>query len=320
MPDEPDPALFARYCDEILPGMLGVCDVPASDATHVAEDVSLRAKAVARMDVVTQEILAAPYYEESFTHQPDDASPWLKAITTLVIRNSQLEDTHANGGPLGSGITSITTYGTAPLSHLIAARRQSPLPKVGLDDPFADLAEAYPRAWACLEALRTCLNLGGGRMAYRSPGGPAPQLPYSSEVIYAEPADNVETPSNGDTFTGVVFSGIDPRFDQHGFNVLKLAAGGNGLLLGLSSLSRISRNSRKQLRVLEFLLAHRARILTTNYLLTDKEIWVRRRELVRPDSKRPMKGFEDLSGISGTHRKTIESWIKQVSNPQQVAR
>jgi hypothetical protein len=237
----------------------------------------------------------------------------------LVIRNSQLEDTHANGGPLGSGITPITTYGTGPLSHLIAARRQSPLRTDGADDPFAGLPEAYPRAWACLEGLRNCLNLGGGRMTYRSPGGPAPQLPDASEVIDAEPADNVEMPSNGSGFTGVVFSGIDPRFDQQGFNLLKTAAEDNGLLLGLSSLSRISRNSRKQMRVLEFLLAHRTRVLTTNYLLTDKEVWVRRREPVKPDSKRPMKGFEDLSGLSGSHRKTVESWVKEVSNKQHVA-
>jgi hypothetical protein len=62
--------------------------------------------------------------------------------------------------------------------------------------------------------------------------------------------------------------------------VLK-AAGKEELLLGLSSLSRISRNSRKLMRVLEFLLAHRARILTTNYLITYKEMWVRRHELVQ---------------------------------------
>jgi hypothetical protein len=101
--------------------------------------------------------------------------------------------------------------------------------------------------------------------------------------------------------------------------VLKTAAGGEGLLLGLSSLSRISRNSRKLLRVLEFLLAHRARILTTNYLLTDKEVWVRRRELIKPDSKHPMKGFEALSGLSGTHRKTVESWVREIGNTQHVA-
>jgi hypothetical protein len=122
-----------------------------------------------------------------------------------------------------------------------------------------------------------------------------------------------------DGVTGVVFSGIDPRFDQSGFSVLKTAAEGQGLLLVLSSLSRISRNSRKLLRVLEFLLAHRARILTTNYLLTDREVWVRHQEPVKPDSKHPFKGFEVLSGLSGTHRKNVESWARQVGDTQHVA-
>jgi len=312
MADEPDPALFSRFCTEILPGMLEVCEVPASDAALVAKDVSLRAEAVARMDPVSRETLAAPFYEESFTHEPDEASAWLKAITTLVIRNSQLEEMHANDGPVTGGIAPITTYGLVPLSHLIAARRRSPLPADVTDDPFVDLPGAYPRAWACLQALRTCLNCGGGRIGYRSPGGPVPELPDVSEVIDAEPADNVEVPS--DAFTSVIFSGIDPRFDQHGFRMLKTATEGEGLLLGLTSLSRISRNSCKLLRVLEFLLAHGARILTTNYLLTVKEVWVRRREPVKPDSMHPMKGFEVLSGLSGTHRKTVESWVREVGS------
>lgn len=317
MPDEPDPAHFARFCTEILPGMLEVCDVPAPDAVRVADDVSLRAEAVARMDPASREVLASPFYEESFTHEPYEAPAWLKAITTLVIRNSQLEELHANDGPVTGGITTITTYGLGPLSHLILARRQSPLPADVTDDPFVDLPKAYPRAWACLKALRTCLNCGGGRIGYHSPEGPAPDLPDANEVVEAKPAEHVEMPSDG--FAGVIFSGIDPRFDQHGFHLLKTAAEGEGLLLGTSSLSRISRNSHKLLRVLEFLLAHHARILTTNYLLTDKEAWVRRQELVKPDSNHPMKGFEVLNGLSGTHRKTVESWAKQVGNPQHVA-
>ena len=118
MRDEPDPAHFARFCTEILPGMLEVCEVPVPDVALVVEDVSLRAEAVARMDPASREILAAPFYEESFSHEPEEAPAWMKA-------------------PLAAGAA---------------------------DNPFVELAEAYPRAWACLEALRTCLNCGGGRI------------------------------------------------------------------------------------------------------------------------------------------------------------
>lgn len=78
-------------------------------------------------------------------------------------------------------------------------------------------------------------------------------------------------------------------------------------------LSRISRNSRKLLRVLEFLLAHRAKILTANYLLTSKEVWVRRRHPVRPDSEHPLAGLHDQAGLSGAHRKTVETYLEIIA-------
>ena len=135
-------------------------------------------------------------------------------------------------------------------------------------------------------------------------------LPDATEVVDAQPADHLELPS--DAFTGVVFSGIDPRFDQNAFRWLQVPEN-EELILGLSSLTRISRNSRKLLRVMEFLLAHQAKVLTTNYLLTCKEVWGRRHELVKPDSESPMAGFRNLSGLNGSHRKTVESYIYRVS-------
>jgi len=302
---------MVRFCHEILPEMLvEACGAAAPEAGLVADDILLRSEAVASLDRASCEILAGPFFEESFSHEPDEAPAWMKATTTLVIRNSQLEELHANGPVNAGGITAVTTYGLGPLSHLIAARRRRPLPAGIPDNPFAGLADAYPRAWACLDALRTSLIGGGGRVGYRLPEAPLPELPDATEVTDAQPADHLEMPS--DAFTGVVFSGIDPRFDQNALRWLK-AAENEELILGLSSLSRISRNSRKLLRVLEFLLAHQARILTTNYLLTCKEVWVRRHELVKPDSERPMNGFRNLSGLGGSHRKTVESYIHQVT-------
>lgn len=52
----------------------------------------------------------------------------------------------------------------------------------------------------------------------------------------------------------------------------------------VSELSRLSRNSAKQPRVLEFLLAHRALVLTTNYLLSVDTVGVCARPLLKSDS------------------------------------
>jgi hypothetical protein len=155
MTDDPDPRQMARFCREILPEMLSVaCGVAAHNARRAGEDVLCRAEAAAHLDRDSCEILAAPFFEESFSREPGAASPWMKAITTLVIRNSRLEDLHASGLVNAGGITATTTSGLGPLSHLLAARRRRPLPAGPADDPFAGLAAAYSRAWACLAALR----------------------------------------------------------------------------------------------------------------------------------------------------------------------
>jgi hypothetical protein len=315
MPDGPDLGHMVRFCREVLPGMLTeACGVAAPDASLVAEDVLARAEAVARLDRDSCEILAAPFFEESFSHEPDEASVWMKAITTLVIRNSRLEELHASGPVNAGGITAVTTYGLGPLSHFIAARRRHHRPAGVSGDPFAGLAVVYPRAWACLDALRTALISGGGRVGYRAPEAPALALPTAAEVLDAQPAGHLDLPF--DAFTAVIFSGIDPRFDQNAMGWLR-AAEDEELLLGLSSLGRISRNSRKLLRVLEFLLARQARILTTNYLLTCKDVCVRRHALVKPDSEHPMAGFRNMNGLNGSHRKTLEAYVSQISQAKE---
>jgi hypothetical protein len=241
----------------------------------------------------------------------------LRAWIATAVRSSlprSSKELHASGPVNAGGITAITTSGLGPLSHLIAARRRRPLPAGAADDPFAGLAAAYPRAWSCLAALRTALVSGGGRVSYRPPEAPLPGLPDASEVIDASQAQHVEMPSGA--FTAVILSGIDPRFDPNALQLLQ-AAESEEMVIVLSGLSRISRNSRKLLRVVEFLLARKATVLTTNYFLTCKEVSVRRHELVKPDSARPMDGFQNTSGLSGSHRKTVEAHARQLSQVSQ---
>ena len=298
-----------RFCQELLPGLLiEVCKVSAPDAAAVASDIRLRAEAVAHLDQATRETLAAPFFEDSSAYDPADASPWMKALTTLVVRNSLLEELHSNGPVETGGIISITTYALAPLSHLFGARRREPLPGGVVGDMFAGLAVEYPCAWACLTALRQALINGGGRMGYKMPDTPPPDLPDVAEVTEVPGAD-IKSPN--DATVGVIFSGIDPRFDQMAMHYLRTAQKGD-LVLGLSSLSRISRNSRKLLRVLDFLLAYRTKVITTNSLLTSKEVWVRNKCIVKPNSQDMTSGLRDFRGLSGSHRKTVETYVDQL--------
>jgi len=314
MTDGIDPRHMEQFCSEILPSMLTeACGVVAPGAARVAADIRLRAEAVAHLDQVTREVLATPFFEEAFFNDPPDAPPWLKALTTLAVRNSQLEQLHADGPVNGGGITVITTYALGPLSHLMAARRRQPNSDGNADSPFTGLAEEYPRAWECLTALRQGFNTGGGRVGYTMPAAPPPKLPLPEELTEAPTADHLQSPPS-DLVKTVVFSGIDPRFDQTTIAYLKTAQEGDGLLLGLSSLSRISRNSRKLLRVLDFLLAYEAKIITTNTLLTSKDVWARSKHPIKPNSEDiELTGLGHLEGLSGSHRKTVETYMERIN-------
>lgn len=308
MSDGPDPDQMNRFCGEIVPGMLIQCGVDEQEAGRVAADIRLRAEAATHLNQERLEILAAPFFEESFDHQPTDAPQWLKAITTLVVRNSLLEEVHAHGPVNSGGIQAITTFGLGPLSHLIAAARRreshSPIPEE--DDPFAMLHEHYPRAWACLAALRDSLNEGGGRVGFRLPTAPIPKPPSPAEIVEAPAAESFTPPIEG--FDAVVLSGIDPRIDQSALTYFT----GESVLLGVSALSRIARHSGKLMRILDYLLAHDSRVITTNHLLTSREVYTRRAQLVKPDSMRPVSGIHRMEGISGAHLKTVKSYIAQL--------
>ena len=182
----PDPAHTVRFCEQVLPDMLtSACEVDGDLAHRIGVDVLRRAEALAALPQRQQEVLIAPFVEEVFDHKPLDAPLDLKAKVTLVVRNSLLEQVH-HDGPLTSGIVAITEHATGPLSHLLAVRRRQPVGNDG-SNPFAGLAERYPRAWACLDAL-TDVFADGGRQALRLPAAPVPDLPTGEELAELSPS------------------------------------------------------------------------------------------------------------------------------------
>lgn len=297
---EPDPNHMVEYCDDILPKILiDVCGVDADLAHNIAADVMNRAEALATMPPRAQDILIAPFVEEVFDHKPLGTSLDLKAKVTLVVRNSILENAH-HDGPVDSGIVSITEYATGPLSHFLAARRRNPIDYRG-PNPFIDLQQRYPRAWASLDAITDAFT-DGGRSPLRLPAAPIPDLPRADEIISAPTSDNDDN--------SIIFSAIDPRFDDRLITMLTQAAE-TGMVLVTSALSRYSRNSEKLHRILEYLLAHGATVLTTNYLIRPTDVWVRRGDPVKPDSRNPYEALTNTRGLAGTHRKIAETAARQ---------
>lgn len=109
-----------------------------------------------------------------------------------------------------------------------------------------------------------------------------------------------------------VLSGIDDRFDRRLVEMLDAAAF-HGVVLWISALSRISRNLDKLRRTVEFLIAHNATVLTTNYMIRGNDVWVRRGAFVKPVSNDPAACLADSTGLSGAHKKAYEQIAEQVA-------
>jgi hypothetical protein len=118
-----------------------------------------------------------PFAEEVVRYKPTDSPLELKCAVAVVVRSSLLEEAHSHGPINAGGIKSITSGAAAPLSHFMAVRRRRPV--TVKDNPFADLADAWPRAWACLGAVALACSYGGGRWPFRVPAAPIPELPVA---------------------------------------------------------------------------------------------------------------------------------------------
>src|SRR5581483_4941778 len=126
----------------------------------------------------------------------------LKGAVCVIVRSSLLEEAHSHGPVDAGGIKGITTMAAAPLSHFLAARRRRPV--TVKDNLFAGLADACPRAWACMGAVALAYGAGGGRWPYRVPAAPVPEQPLAE----------VDAPRAESRENAVVLSGIDARCDH----------------------------------------------------------------------------------------------------------
>jgi hypothetical protein len=298
---QPDPEHFERFCREIVPGLLtDVCHVDRELAAQVGKDILARAGSYAALGDTARDVLMSPFAEDVVGYEPADSPLQLKGAVAVVVRSSLLEEAHSHGPVEAGGIEGITTMAAAPLSHFLAARRRFPV--TVRDNLFADLADAYPRAWSCLSAVTLAYGAGGGRWPYRVPAAPVPELPRAE----------VDAPRAEDRENAVVLSGIDARFDRLFVQRMREAAESDDAVWLTASLSRISRNLGKLLRAMEYLLAHDVPILTANYLLRPHEVWVRRGELAPVEHKDPLAAWRVSRGLSGVHRATVAEVVTQL--------
>ncbi len=103
-----------------------------------------------------------------------------------------------------------------------------------------------------------------------------------------------------------VRSGLDDLDDELGAQ-LDAFADGSAAFGFVSSLSRYSRDSELLAQVLEFVLAHDATILTTNFLLRPREAFARTPPFISACSYDPLSALttERMPGLMAKHTRVL---------------
>jgi hypothetical protein len=102
--------------------LIEVCNVDAELAAATDADVPSCTWSFVALPDLVRHVVMTPFIEEVFDHDPPDTALELKAAVTVVVRNSPLEEAHANAPVEAGGIQAITKAACAPPPHLLARR------------------------------------------------------------------------------------------------------------------------------------------------------------------------------------------------------
>jgi hypothetical protein len=260
-PDDEDQSCFrealaGRFVTDVLQRLLELWRVPDELISAPLDDVHARLRAlVARWGRPEVLPILAPYLDLAEWHEPTQVDVKVRALATLAVRNSRLEDLHAiewvnpDRPPVPGGtnaacirqsdwrvITQAAAFWFRELVWQPGDAELSP------DDPFAGFEQSFPTAWKAFEAL-AALKPGAEWNGELPPPAVLPTLP--EDEIRSETVRSV--------------------LDESGF-------------LYAPSLTHLSRDPRALFHIVDVVLAHGGTIRTNNIYLS--------RELIRREQLR----------------------------------
>lgn len=239
-------ALAGRFVTDVLQRLLGLWRTPDELISGPLADVHARLRAlVARWGLPELLPILAPFLEVAEWNEPANVDVKVRALATLAVRNSRLEDLHAvqwvnpDRAPMPGGqsaacirqndwrvITQAAAFWFGQLAWEPGEAEALPA------DPFAGLEQEFPTAWAAFEALAG--------------------LEPSTERIVELPVPAV-VPSLPE--------------DELGRDAIRNVVDETGVLYA-PSFAHLSRDPRMLFRIVEAVLAHGAAIRTNNSYLS----------------------------------------------------
>lgn len=241
--------------------------------------------------------------EEATFYKPS-AKIEIKCFVVVTIRNSLLETLASDGYKklyakrmiTDAEIPKITSSAIEYFSGVDFKSLSENLDFSGIDNVYKTLKETYPVAWKALSVIG---NINKKICRYDKE-----EKISNGDLINMINCDDYEQQQ---IFNKVIMSGYDETLDEALVKILKNVYSKPGFTFFSDSLKMISRNVRKLLRVMEFLLSNGATIVTNNYYITNGYIEIRR-PFVRPahTSDGSRVELNNFKGVSPKHLNALK--------------
>lgn len=240
----------------------------AAQVEEATADVRSRLVALAARWCDRDEIapLLAPFLDVALWNEPKDVHPFVRALVTVGIRNSALEDLHNAQDVIAENdwrpLTIEAAHHFADWAFDLGVGAAVPAPD---DDPFGGLRERHPVSWAAFSVYDR--PPAGGTRDYAAPQSePWPALIAEFEAQVTEKNENV-------------VHAMEERIDRRLAEAVNRLCQGEIDALLFPSFKHISRNPRRLFRITETVLTNGGTIVTSNSMVTpDRVRW--RDELV----------------------------------------
>ncbi len=296
--------MIESYLDKVLTPWLREKPLTPGDISLIVADVQSRLRSALEhwSDPLFRDTLLSAAAEEALFYQPRRAPLEIRALVVLCVRNSLVEDWCSDLVERAVLLSdqAVVELTQGAIRHFAAWREVWPTAplRAGDQDVFGLLPVHYPAAWRAFEML-AALDEATLAMQYAPLPPRRPDIPRQP-LLSRRPRT-------------VVLSGASPVIDPTLGGILAGIQDRRVGFFTVDSFKRLTRNSDKLLKVVEFVFACQKPFVTLNYYLSNGYV-ARRRRLWQPahrgaDLERRLGRSDVLRDVTPRQREALESFI-----------
>ena len=294
-----------QYLQDVLVPTLDHFRVPAAYTRQIIDTVELQMISFLRHwdDLAFRRTLLLLGSEEGPFYEPAGKVD-VKCFVVVTLRNSPIEtiqsDNYASAGMQSSlssqNVKTITSGAIRFFNPLDFSSMCLQAKKCSGCDYYQEIVERHPVAWAALRALGTTSAkiIDYPKVQYNNP--------FSIEACN-EIQINGEDESQKERLTKkVIFDGYSAMWDPQLLELLRKLSSSSGKIFVVESLKSATRNFEKLMDILEFLLTHDLKFVSTNFYMENGHVERRVKPLrAGHTSKETEKNLSQTAGLGYRH-------------------